>query len=77
MLFSSLNEAEPCHGGNRQVREMPLLARPVNEREAALIPQVNIQENDVRQGFRGNSNETLFQSLRKDCFMALGFKPVS
>ncbi len=55
--------------------EMPLLACPVNERQATLIPQMNIQENDVRQGFRCNAYEALFQSLRKDCFMALGFKP--
>src|SRR5579864_4964614 len=55
--------------------EMPLLACPVNERKTALIPQMNIQENDVRQGLHCNAHETLFQSLRKDCFMALGFEP--
>src|SRR5579863_3060794 len=58
------------------MRKMPLLARPVNEREAILFPQMNIEKNDIRQGFRGNAYETLFQSRRKDCFVAFGFEPV-
>src|SRR5580700_10912095 len=55
---------------------MPLFSRPVDEREAVLPSQVNIQKNHVRHGFRGDTYETFFQSLRKDCFVAFGFKPV-
>src|ERR1700674_1675445 len=56
--------------------KMLLLARPVDESKAALISQANIQQNDVRQGCRGNAYETLFQCRRKDCFVTLGFEPM-
>jgi hypothetical protein len=36
---------------------------------------MDIQENDVRQGLRCNSNEALFQSPRKNRFVPLGFQP--
>src|SRR5579872_1313314 len=58
------------------MRKMPLLARPVNEREAALRPQVNIQQNGVRQGLRRDGHETVFQALREDCFMTFAFEPI-
>ena len=48
----------------------------MNQCETTLISQVNIQENDIRQGHRRDRDETLFQSSRKDCFMPFGFEPV-
>ena len=44
-----LEGSQPGNSGNRHVREVPLLARPMNEREAVLISQVNIQKNNIRQ----------------------------
>src|SRR5579863_345077 len=62
-------------GGNLHVGEMPLFARPVDKREAILLPQADIQKDDIRQRRRCDSYEALFQSLRKDGFVAFGFKP--
>jgi hypothetical protein len=57
------------------MRKVLLLARPVNESKPAFIPQVNIQQNDVRQGVPRYAYETLFQRPRKDGFVPFGFEP--
>jgi hypothetical protein len=48
----------------------------MNEHEAAALSHVNIQQNNVRQWWRCNSHEGLFQRVRKDGIVAFGFQPM-
>ncbi len=71
-----LKGTQPGNGRNLHVREMFLLARPMHQRQAVFLPQMNIQEHDVRRGFGRYPYKTIFQCRRRYGFMAFGAEPL-
>src|SRR5271165_5563076 len=75
--FRVLEGRIPCNGQDRQVRKMLLPARPMNQCEAVLAAQVNVQEHCFRQGFRRNEYESRFESVSECNFKAFVFQPAA
>ena len=60
----------------RNVRQMILPPDPVRQSQPAFFPQVNIEQDRVRQGLRRDPNESILQRSRKYGFITLAFQPV-
>lgn len=74
--FGVFERRIPRDGDDRHVRKMSLPARPMNQGEAVLTAEMNVQEHRFRKGFRCNEYERRFKSVSTRGLKTFGFQPV-
>jgi len=74
--FGVFERRIPRDGDDRHVRKMSLPARPMNQSEAVLAAEMDVQEHRFRKRFRCDEYERRFESVSECGLKTFGFQPV-
>ena len=74
--FGVFERRIPRDGDDRHVRKMSLPARPMNQSEAVLVAEMDVQKYRFRKGFRCDEYECRFESVSECGLKTFDFQPV-
>ena len=74
--FGVFERRIPSDGDDRHVRKMSLSARPMNQSEAVLVAEMDVQKYRFRKGFRRGEYERRFESVSECGLKTFDFQPV-